>query len=289
MPFARLRTSASAASRVWGRLTLVLLAALALGQPASAQTSDLTSKKAFRVCADPANMPLSNEAEEGFENKIAGLIAGELGLPLQYTWFPMATGFIRRTLGANECDVVIGYGQGGELVQNTNHYYTSAFVLVVPAEGPLAGVTQLGDPALEGARLGIVAGSPPATHMVKYGLIGKAKPYSLMVDRRYDNPSGTMLDDLKAGEIDAAVLWGPIAGPLVKQDYPGFKVIPLLTEEGLPRMYYRVTMGVRHGENDWRRKLNSLIRRNQGKIDAILIEAGVPLLNQMGTAVYGEK
>jgi len=290
MPFARLKTSASAVRRGRDTLVLTLLAALiAFTAPASAQTSDLTSKKALRVCADPASMPLSNEAGEGFENRIAELFAEELDLPLQYTWFPMATGFIRKTLGANECDVVIGYGQGGELVLNTNHYYTSGFVLVVPADGPLAGVTQLSDPALQDTRIGIVAGSPPATHMVKHGLIAKAKPYDLMVDRRYENPAGTMLEDLKAGSIDAAILWGPIGGPLVKQGFPELKVTPLLSEEGMPRMYYRITMGVRRGERVWRRKLNSLIRRNQGRIDAILTEAGVPLLNQMGTAVYEEK
>ncbi|MBC7314736.1 MAG: amino acid ABC transporter substrate-binding protein, partial [Rhizobium sp.] len=105
--------------------------------PALAQTSDLVSKTTFRVCADPANFPLSDKSEAGFENKIAKLMASELGLPLEYTWFPMATGFIRKTLQANACDVVIGYAQGDEMVLNTNHYYTSGFVLIIPADGPL--------------------------------------------------------------------------------------------------------------------------------------------------------
>lgn len=253
--------------------------------PASAQqTSDLVSTTAFRVCADPANVPMSDEAGTGFENRIAELFAGELGLPLEYTWFPMATGFIRRTLAENRCDVVIGYAQGDELVLNTNHYYTSAYVLITRADGPLAGVTTLGDPALQGKRLGVVAGSAPATHLVRHHLMALARDYPLFVDRRYQDPSGDMLADLEAGAIDGALLWGPIGGPLVKAGHPGLKVTPLLAEPGQPRMFYRITMGVRQGEKAWSRKLNSLIRRNQGKIDAILAEAGVPILNDMGTA-----
>ncbi|TCP44532.1 substrate-binding domain-containing protein [Rhodovulum marinum] len=250
-----------------------------------AQTSDLVSRTAFRVCADPANYPMSAEDGSGYENKLAELIAARLELPVEYTWYPMATGFVRNTLGANRCDVVMGYAQGHELVLNTNHYFTSAYVLIVPADGPLAGVTTLSDPALQGTTLGIVAGSPPATHLARNGLIGKARPYNLMVDRRYESPAPDMLAALDAGQIDGAILWGPIGGPLVKDGYPGFKVIPLIREEFPPRLFFRITMGVRQGEKVWQRKLNSLIRRNQAEIDAILTEAGVPLLNDMGTEV----
>lgn len=257
----------------------------AAGAAGAQQTSDLVSQTAFRVCADPANRPMSAEDGSGFENRIADLFAAELGLPVEYTWFPMATGFIRRTLAANECDVVIGYAQGDELVLNTNHYYTSAYVLISRADGPLSGVTGLGDPALQGKRLGVVAGSAPATHMVRHRLMARARGYELFVDRRYRDPSGDMLADLEAGEIDGAILWGPIGGPLVKADHPGLSVTPLLAEAGQPRMFYRITMGVRLGEKAWTRRLNLLIRRNQARIDAILSEAGVPILDDMGTAV----
>lgn len=270
-------------NRPIGVLGAVLLAAIG-GLPAFAQTSDLVSKSAFRVCADPANLPLSDKFEAGFENKIAELMARELKLPLEYTWYPMATGFIRKTLQANACDVVIGYAQGDEMVLNTNHYYTSGFVLIVPANGPLAGVTAIGDPALKDKRVGVVAGSPPATHMGLHGLLAKAKGYDLMVDRRYQDPAGQMLADLEAGTIDAAILWGPIGGPLVKQSHPDLKATLLLSEPVQPKMFYRITMGVRQGEKVWERKLNSLIRRNQSEINTILSEFGVPLLNDMGTA-----
>ena len=271
--------------RAWARAVILASVTLGIaGTTGQAQTSDLVSKTAFRVCADPANRPMSAEDGSGFENRIAELLAADLGLPLEYTWYPMATGFIRRTLAENRCDVVIGYAQGDELVLNTNHYYTSAYVLIVKADGPLAGVTALSDPALKGKRVGVVAGSAPATHLVRNGLMALAKGYDLFADRRYQDPSGDMLADLEAGEIDAAILWGPIGGPLVKQSHPGLKVTPLLSEPGPPRMFYRITMGVRQGEKSWSRKLNSLIRRDQAKIDAILAEAGVPILDDMGTA-----
>ncbi|WP_026187097.1 substrate-binding domain-containing protein [Ensifer sp. BR816] len=253
--------------------------------PVAAQTSDLVSKAALRVCADPANLPMSDRSGWGFENKIAELLAEKLGLPLEYTWFPMATGFIRKTLQANACDVVIGYAQGDELVLNTNHYYTSAYVLIVGSAGPLSGVTTLADPLLKDKRIGIIAGTPPATHMARNGLLPKAKAYHLMVDRRYENPADEMLADLKSGAIDAAVLWGPIGAPLVKASHPELKVTPLLSEPMPPRLFYRITMGVRQGEKVWERKLNSLIRRNQPAINAILTEAGVPLVNDMGTGL----
>lgn len=254
---------------------------------AFAQTSDLVSKTAFRVCADPANYPMSDEQGKGFENRIAELFAEKLELQLQYTWYPMSTGFVRNTLGANRCDVVIGYAQGHELVLNTNHYFTSAYTIVVPEGGPLAGVTTLSDPLLNDLRIGIIAGSPPATHLARNGLIGKAKPYSLFVDRRYESPATDMLEDLKSGDIDAAILWGPLAGPLVKADFPGFTVTPLIEETLPPRLFFRITMGVRQGEKVWERKLNSLIRRHQDEINAILDDAGVPILNDMGTGVLG--
>ncbi|WP_306132917.1 substrate-binding domain-containing protein [Roseivivax marinus] len=259
--------------------------ALLLSQagPGSAQTSDLVSQNAFRVCADPANYPVSDDQERGYENRIAELFAEALDRELQYEWYPMATGFIRNTLAANRCDVVIGYAQGHEMVQNTNHYFTSVYTLVVPQESELSDVEALTDEALKGARIGVVAGSPPATHMARNGLIGDAKSYSLMVDRRYESPVVDILDDLEAGEIDAAVMWGPIAGPLVKADYPDLTVIPLLNEAASPRLFFRITMGVRRGEDVWKRELNSQIRRNQDRINEILEEAGVPLVNDMGT------
>lgn len=263
----------------------LLVTGFVLGGAANAQTSDLVSHNAFRVCADPANHPMSARDETGFENALAELVAAKLELPVQYTWYPMATGFIRNTLKAKQCDVVIGYAQGHELVLNTNHYFTSVYTLIVPRDSDLAEVQSLGDAALKGRRIGIIAGTPPSAHLARNGLIAKAKAYNLFVDRRHESPAIDMLDDLSKGEIDAAILWGPLGGPLVKTKYTDFKLVPLIREELPPRLFFRITMGVRQGEKVWQRKLNSLIRRNQDEINVLLSDAGVPLVTDLGTEV----
>ena len=267
-------------AEVWPVVLSLMLSAGAV----SAQTADLVSSTAFRVCADPANLPLSGRETKGFENEIAELLAERLDRPLETTWFPMGPGFIRKTLRAGVCDVVIGYAQGDELVQNTNHYYTSVYVLVTRSDDALAKVGTLTDPALQGRRIGIVAGTPPASHVAQHGLMALAKPYPLIVDRRVQDPAGDMLADLQSGAIDAAILWGPIGGPLAKGN-PALTVTPLLQETASPKLFYRITMGVRPSDQDWKRELNSLIRRNQAEIVAILTKAGVPLVNDQGTAL----
>jgi quinoprotein dehydrogenase-associated probable ABC transporter substrate-binding protein len=275
-----------AESRVRGAFAPLLLAAAfaVAGGAASADTSDLVSQTSFRVCADPANMPFSNDRGEGFENRIAEVLGEALGRPVSYTFFPQATGFVRRTLFEGRCDVIIGYAQGDELVLNTNHYYTSAYALVVKADGPLAGVDTLSDPRLKDARIGVPAGTPPGDHMARHGLVAKARPYKLMVDTRVESPPAQMIADLAAGKIDAAVMWGPLAGWHAKDSPVPLTVTPLLKEEGPPRLFYRITMGVRQGEETWKRQLNSLLRRNKEKIDAVLAEFGVPFVDDFGKA-----
>ncbi|MDY8108236.1 substrate-binding domain-containing protein [Fulvimarina sp. 2208YS6-2-32] len=242
---------------------------------------ELVDPDVLRVCADPNNMPFANQAEEGFEQEVAELLAEKLGrTSVSYTYFPQATGFVRMTLGSNLCDLIVSYPQGDELVQNTNAYYRTAYAIVVPAEGDLSGVTKLEDPALQGKRLGIIAGTPPATYLAKAGLIGLAKPYQLMVDTRYDNSAEAMMKDLESGEIDAAVLWGPLAGWYAKQSEKDYKVVPLVNEGPGPAMAYRITMGVRSADQEWKRTLNVAIRDNQEAINAILQSYGVPLLNE---------
>ncbi|RDW14601.1 substrate-binding domain-containing protein [Paracoccus thiocyanatus] len=266
------------------RRALILAALLAGALPAAAQVADLRSKTEFRVCADPAAVPMSSQDGQGFENRIAQLFAEKLGVPVTYTWFPQGPGFIRKTLRAGLCDVVIGYAQGDEMVQNTNHYYTSAYGIVTRKDSPLAAVQVLEDPALRDHPIGVVAGTPPATNLARAGLAKNMRGWDLFVDRRTEDPVGDMLAQVKLGELAAAVIWGPLAGPLVKQD-PELQFTPLLGESSGPRMFYRITMGVRLGEQEWKRQLNSLIRRHQDEIDAILRDAGVPLLDDYGKAL----
>lgn len=265
---------------------LILAAILSVAglAPAAAQVADLRSQTAFRVCADPAALPMSSEDGSGFENRLAGLFGEKLGLPVSYVWFPQGPGFIRKTLRAGVCDVVIGYAQGDEMVQNTNHYYTSVYGIVTRRDSPMATVTRLTDPALKDHKIGVVAGTPPATHLARAGLAKDMEGFDLFVDRRVKDPVGDMLAQVKSGQLAAAVAWGPLAGPLVKQD-PDLQFVPLLQETESPRLFFRITMGVRPEEQEWKRQLNSLIRRNQAEIDAILQEAGVPLVDDYGKAL----
>jgi quinoprotein dehydrogenase-associated probable ABC transporter substrate-binding protein len=269
-----------------GPLATLLALGLVVPLPvAYGQRVDLVDRAALRVCADPANMPFSNEKGEGFENKIADIVAADLKLPIEYTWFPQATGFIRQTLFAKRCDVVMGYAQGDELVLNTNHYYRSTYALVLRKGAGLDGVDSLADPRLTGKRIGVIAGTPPTSIMAQLGLIGHAKPYPLVVDRRYESPGERMIADVQSSEIDAGILWGPIAGYFAPKANSELVVVPLLKEATGQRMAYRITFGVRPLEDEWKRQLNVLIAKRQGDIDAILLQFGVPLLDEQSNLI----
>ena len=160
---------------------------------------ELVDPKVLRVCADPRNLPFSNEKGEGFENKLAELFAEKLQKKLDYMYFPQATGFVRMTLGAHRCDVIMGFPQGDDLVQGTNPYYRTAYALVAKQGSGLDDVTTLEDERLKGKHIGIVAGTPPATNMAVNGLMANAKPYPLMIDTRFDSSAEAMIDDLDVG------------------------------------------------------------------------------------------
>jgi quinoprotein dehydrogenase-associated probable ABC transporter substrate-binding protein len=266
-------------------LALALAACAVAQSAAQAQRVDLVNHTTLRVCADPANLPFSNEQGQGFENKIADIVAGDLKIPVEYTWFPQATGFIRNTLFAKRCDVVLGYAQGDDLVLNTNAYYRSTYALVYRAGAGLDGVDSLADPRLRDKRVGIIAGTPPSASMIRLGLMQHAKPYPLMVDRRYDSPAERMIGDIRSGDIDAGVLWGPIGGYFAGRGGEKLVLVPLLKETGEPRMAYRITFGVRNLEDEWKHQLNDIIARHQGEIDAVLLQYGVPLLDEQSNLI----
>src|SRR5262245_9240524 len=166
----------------WPLRVLGCLAAVAIAPsvPAWSQLDlsiELIDPNVLRVCADPHNLPFSNEQGEGFENKLAVMFAAKLGRRLGYAWFPQATGFVRNTLGAHRCDVIMGFPQGDDLVQNTNPYYRTAYALVAKQGSGLEEVATLEDERLKGKHIGIVAGTPPATNMAANGLMANAKPY----------------------------------------------------------------------------------------------------------------
>ena len=240
---------------------------------------ELIDPKVLRVCADPRNMPFSNEKGEGFENKIAELLAAKLQKKLDYMFFPQATGFVRVTLGSHRCDLIMGFPQGDDLVQVTNPYYRTAYALVVKPGSTLDDVATLGDARLKDKHIGIVAGTPPATDMAVNGLMVNAKPYPLMIDTRIDSSAEAMINDIKSGTIDAGVLWGPMAGYYARQASPPLHVTPLVKETAGPKLAYRIGMGVRYADQNWKRQLNRLIQENQGEINKIMVDFGVPLLD----------
>src|SRR3981081_391831 len=191
---------------------LGLLGGLSISRAQTNESGDLSIElvdpKVLRVCADPRNMPFSNEKGEGFENKVAALFAERLQKKLDYAYYPGATGFVRNTLGAHRCDVIMGFPQGGELAQGTNPYYRTAYALIAKQGSGLDGVTTLEDERLKGKHIGIVAGTPPATYMAMDGLMANAKPYPLMTDTRVDSSAEAMFNDVTSGTIDAGVLRG---------------------------------------------------------------------------------
>ena len=286
----------NAALHRWLLISLLGIVATLIDREVSrAQTTEgtdlsieLVDPKVLRVCADPRNLPFSNEKGEGFENKLAELFAEKLQKKLDYMYFPQAAGFVRMTLVAHRCDVIMGFPQGDDLVQGTNPYYRTAYALVAKQGSGLDQVAALEDQRLKGKHIGIVAGTPPATNMAAYGLMTNAKSYPLMIDTRFDSSTVAMINDLMSGEIDAGVLWGPMAGYYARRANPPLHVTPLVKETSGPRLAYRIGMGVRPADQNWKRLLNRLIQENQPAINKILLDFGVPLLDENDRPISAE-
>lgn len=271
-------------------LLIVLLGAVAVlvsratshaqSNDASDLSIELVDPKVLRVCADPHNLPFSNDKGEGIENKLAELFAEKLQKKLDYMYFPQATGFVRMTLAAHRCDVIMGFPQGDDMVQGTNPYYRTAYALVAKQGSGLEDVATLEDQRLKNKHIGIVAGTPPATNMAVNGLMANAKPYPLMIDTRYESSAEAMIADLTSGQIEVAILWGPMAGFYAKRANPPLHVTPLVKETTGPKLAYRIGMGVRPADQNWKRQLNRLIQENQAAINKVLLDFGVPLLDE---------
>lgn len=242
---------------------------------------ELVDPDVLRVCSDPSNMPFSDESGKGFENKLAELVAAKTGRKsVAYTWYPMATGFVRNTLRSNRCDIIMGYAQGDELVQNTNAYYRSTYVMIYKKGTGLDGVDTIEDAKLAGKKIGVVAGTPPAANLAAVGYMRNVRPYPLMVDTRLaPSMAEVMIKELLGGVIDVAIIWGPMAGYYAKEIDPNLAIVPLVKEK-TGHMAYRITMGVRPSDQEWKRTLNKVIRENQAEINRILLDYQVPLIDE---------
>jgi quinoprotein dehydrogenase-associated probable ABC transporter substrate-binding protein len=269
-------------STINAAIALALAACVAIVRPATAQpVGEITNRNEMRVCADPNDLPFSNEKGEGFENKIAQILGKELGLPVQYVFFPQVTGFVRNTLRARTCDMIMGTVTGDELVQTTTPYYYSTYVAVYPAGKGIA-FAGLDDPKLKSARIGIISATPPSNLLVRHDLMANARPYALLIDTRYESATHQMVDDIVKGEIDMGLLWGPIAGYYIKREKLPLAMAVIPNEPGEPRMDYHVAIGVRLNEPEWRRRINAALQKERKQITATLEDYGVPLLDEQG-------
>ena len=262
------------------------VAVVACAAPVAAQvTPDMVSRTALRVCSDPSNLPFSNRKKVGYENKIAEIVGDQLKLPVRYFWAPSGPGFVRNTLNSDLCDIIMGYTIGSEMVQSTNPYYRSTYVIVAPKGSPLNGVQSLDDPKLKGRKLGVYAATPPVDAMLAKGLMDGAVVYPLLVDHRFDSPLNDMLEALKAKTLDAAIVWGPLIGDAVKTSAGALVATPLIKDVDKPGFSYRISFGVRHDEPDWKHKLEAVIRARKADINNVLDDYGVPLLDNQGQII----
>ncbi|WP_019903970.1 rare earth element methanol dehydrogenase accessory protein XoxJ [Methylobacterium sp. 77] len=274
-----------------GSFTTTLCALLLISagaRPALSQSlPDLVTTDVLRVCGDPGNMPFSERKEDGFENKIAAIIADELKVKVRYYWLTQGPGFVRNTLGTGLCDIIIGSAAGGDLVQHSNPYYRSAYTLVT-RQGEFDGVTRIDDPRLKGKAIGVIGGTPPVNRMGEVGLVSTMKayaPYQLDPARKHQTVSAEIIADLAEKRIDAAILWGPAAGWLAKQSGVPMSVVPLLQEPDRPPLTFRIALGVRMEENDWKRSLNTILRKRKADIEKVLRDFDVPLLEDEGNTL----
>lgn len=257
-----------------------------LALPAAGQNvPNLVDHDALHVCADPGFLPFSDEQGQGFENHVASIVAKALDVPVEYTWYPESSGFLRNTLLAHKCDVVMSLPSGGGEAETTPAYYRTGYMIVTRAADPVAATT-LADPSVAALRFGVVAGTPPADLLVAHDLIGQAKVYPLVVDTRHDSPALTMMHDVADGRIDAGLVWGPFAGWAIAHEHLKLRAAFLQSEPGHPRMDYAIAMGVRPNEDQWANRLAKVIWSHQADIKATLVSAGVPLLDTQNRPVF---
>ncbi|MEW7972709.1 MAG: substrate-binding domain-containing protein [Candidatus Thiodiazotropha endolucinida] len=263
-------------------LFFYLLPLILLLAPLSAwskTTYEARNKEYLTVCGDPNHMPFSNNKLEGFENRIAKLIADDLNRTLRYHWWPQTIGFVRNTLRIRLCDLVMGVTSVNELLQNTNPYYRSVYTLVYRKDSGLA-LRTLDAAKLNDLKIGVVAGTPPATLLSKYGLLDQVRPYQRTVDTRLYSPATRAVEDVADGNIDVAVIWGPIAGYVASRLETPLSVIPLPAKVDSVPLAFNVSMGIRRRESNWKHQLNLELEKLSPNIEKILLEYNIPLLDR---------
>lgn len=275
------------------KITVILLSLFYVQIVSSEET--MPDPEFLKVCADPYMLPFSNQKEEGYENKIAQLLAKKLGLKVKYEFFPQRMGFIRNTLRAEsedapgyKCDLVISAPSNFELAATTDPYFTSTYVLVYAKGKNLDSIT---DPEMlskfvnedgNKIKIGIPDRGPQQLWVFYNELMGNMVRYPGQSGDPKINPGQQMIEDVATGKIDATIIWGPTAGYFAKQfkDEVELVLLPLADDPEKPEMRfsYSFSMAVRYGEKAWKEKINRLIKDNRSEIEQILTDYGVPLI-----------
>jgi mxaJ protein len=259
---------------------LVGMRAVAAQQPEDAAQGEA---KTFRVCADPNNLPFSNKAQQGFENKLADLIAGELGEKVTYAWHAQRRGFIRQTLKAKLCDVIMGMPTQIDMLATTNPYYRSVYVFVSRADRHID-IRSIKDRRLRTLKIGVqVIGddgfnTPPSHALSEQGMDRNLVGYTVYGDYRQPNPPASIVTAVEKGEVDIAAVWGPLAGYFAKRSPTPLTVTPITdTETFKPLLFqFDIAMGVRKGDRALKAKLDDIIIQKRSQIAALLQSYGIP-------------
>lgn len=236
------------------------------------------AKGGFRVCADPDNLPYSNQKLEGFENKIAELMAKELGESPTYYWWPQRRGFIRTTLGTKMCDIVMGIPKGYDPVLWTKPYYRTSYVIAYPKNKGFQ-IKSLDDPILKEVKIGVYVNTPPHITLSERGITKNVVGYEVFYDPQENYP-GKIINDLAAGKLDVAIVWGAIAGYFAKKQPVSIEIVPLLDGGSDSQPFvYDISIGVRKSDKELKAKLEEILDKKKTEIRKILEDYGVPLID----------
>jgi mxaJ protein len=265
------------------RPVLVLACATFAGVAAARQSLKTAPPgEELRVCADPNNMPFSNSKREGLENRLAELVARDLGATVRYTWWPQRRGFFRSTLNAGRCDVVMGVPSDLPMVLPTRPYYRSAYVLVTRADRKLK-IKSLDDPILRQLRIGVQvvgdgANTPPVEALARRGITRNLVGFTVFGDYATPNPPARIMDAVAARDVDVAVVWGPLAGYFVTREGAPLKMTPIpkdATSSATP-LAFAISIGVRKGDRTRQALIDGILERRRDEIDQLLNQYGVP-------------
>jgi quinoprotein dehydrogenase-associated probable ABC transporter substrate-binding protein len=264
----------------------VSIGVLAISVSAAAAAAD--PPRELRVCADPDNLPFSNDKLEGFENKIADVIAKELNAAVRYTWHPQRGAFFRKTLKASLCDVVIGVPAGLDDALTTKPYYRSTYVFVTAKPSKLD-LHSFDDPALRKLKIGVHAvgddgvNLPPVHSLARRGLSRNLVAFTIL--HTNDSPPGKIVDAVAARQIDTAVVWGPMAGYFAKHEPVEMQLTPVSPPiDGPVPFTYEISLGVRPGDTARKQQLEGVLDHRAADIRKVLEDFGVPLVAAPGVS-----